>query len=593
MLIGTETHATGRALPIQLVSLAVLASLLCAPALGIAQQIGAPQTGARQAQQLERQLRTEPGALPAISDAPTAAPLPEGAETQIVTVGAVEVVGRDGLPLDAGSGLPVADIEAALAGLSGASPSVADILTAVESLKAILRADGYLFTNVGDPTATPDGRGGVTLTVPVTGVTIIAVDVTSPEGATTETAMFAALERIARPLEGLRNPRLEDLERASLLASDIPGVRRATFVPSPGDKPGELRLSMNVDHEVWDAVIFADNRQAPSLGPGLIGAILTLNSWNEYAATTEVALFNSLGDSDGLDLEERNTVQLTQRGWFGDGTTMVQGRALWSASAPGDELTDLGLTSEELEFELMAEHPLMRTRSLSMWGAAGFTWNNSTSDLDTGSTLSDDTTSEVWARMRLEARDEGGFTAGMIEVRSGLDMFGASTTADTAVSRVGGSGEFTLVRLEVERSQALFDRFSLFGRAAAQFTNDKLLVGDQITAGGGLYGKAYDPSEASGDYGYMVYGELRYDQETMLQGQDVGIQFYAFADYAELKFNGDNVLPQDDLASVGVGVRVNFQQTNLEFEVANPVGPALARNNSKDPRFFFSLIQRF
>lgn len=587
MLIGTETHATGRASPIHLVSLAVLAGVLCAPASAIAQQ-----TGARQAQQIERQLRTEPGALPATPDVPAPAPLPEGAETQIVPVGAVEIVGRDGLPLSAESGLPVADIEAAFAGLPGASPSVADILNAVEALKAILRADGYLFTNVGDPSATPDGRGGVTLTVPVTGVTIIAVDVTSPDGAT-ETAMFKALDRIARPLEGLRNPRLEDLERASLLASDIPGVRRATFVPSPGDKPGELRLSMNVDHEVWDAVIFADNRQAPSLGPGLIGAILTLNSWNEYAATTELALFNSLGDSDGLDLEERNTVQLTQRGWFGEGATMVQGRALWSASAPGDELADLGLSSEELEFELMAEHPLMRTRSLSLWGAAGFTWNNSTSDLDTGSTLSDDTTSEIWARMRLEARDEGGFTAGVIEVRSGLDMLGASTSADTDVSRVGGSGEFTLVRLELERSQALYDRFSLFGRVAAQFTNDKLLVGDQITAGGGLYGKAYDPSELSGDYGYMVYGEVRYDQETSVRGTDVGLQFYAFADYAELKFNGDNALPQDDLSSVGAGVRVNFMQTNLEFEVANPIGPALARNNSKDPRFFFSLIQRF
>jgi hemolysin activation/secretion protein len=286
-------------------------------------------------------------------------------------------------------------------------------------------------------------------------------------------------------------------------------------------------------------------------------------------------------------------VQLTQRGWFGTGATMVEGRALWSASAPGDELTALGLSSEEMELALMAEHPLMRSRSLSIWGAAGFTWNNSISELNTGSTLSDDTTATGWMRLRGLARDEGGYTSGSIEVRNGFDMLGASTAADTAVSRVGGSGDFTMVRLELERSQALFDRFSLLARAAAQFTNDKLLVGDQISAGGGLYGKAYDPSELSGDYGYMVYGELRYDQETTIQGNELGMQFYAFADYAELKFNEDSPLVQSDVASVGVGLRLSYQRTNLELEVANPIGPALARNVSKDPRFFFSLTQRF
>jgi hemolysin activation/secretion protein len=591
MPIGTKTHAGGRASSTHLVSLAALAAMIWAPQ-AMAQQLGVPQTGARQVQDVERRLEQEPGALPAAPEAPVATPLPEGAETQIVDVTAVSVVGRDGTPLRPGSGLPVEDLKSPFAGLAGASPSVADILRTVDAAKALLREQGYLFTNIGDPSVTPDGAGGLLLTVPVSGVTITGIEVTTPDGSENP-AMFAALERIVKQLEGLANPRLEDLERASLLASDIPGVRRATFVPSPGEAPGEMRLSMNVEHREWDAVAFADNRQAPSLGPVLVGAILSLNSWNEYAATTELALFNSLGDSDGLDLDERNTIQLTQRGWFGEGATMVEARGLWSASAPGDELATLGLESQEIEFALMAEHPLIRTRAMSLWGAAGFTWNNSVSELDTGSTLSDDTTSAGWLRMRGLVRDSGGYTGARLEVRSGFDILGASTTDDTDVSRVGGSGEFTLVRLEVERSQALYDRFSLFGRVAAQFTNDKLLVGDQITAGGGLYGKAYDPSEMSGDYGYMVYGEVRYDQETVVRGSDLGMQFYAFADYAELKFNDDNALDQEDLASVGVGVRLSFERTNLELEVANPVGPALARNSSKDPRFFFSLTQRF
>ena len=91
----------------------------------------------------------------------------------------------------------------------------------------------------------------------------------------------------------------------------------------------------------------------------------------------------------------------------------------------------------------------------------------------------------------------------------------------------------------------------------------------------------------------MVYGELRYDQETTVRGARLGMQFYGFADYAELKTNEAAPLPQEDLASVGVGLRLNYERTNLELEIANPIGPALARNNSNNPRFFFSLTQRF
>ncbi|MFT6773473.1 MAG: hemolysin activation/secretion protein [Paracoccaceae bacterium] len=586
MTIGTAMRGKGRISFINAASLAMVA-LILSPNAATAQQ-----TGAQQAADALRRLEQTPAPLAAESAPPAPAPLPEGAD-KVVPVTAIALVGRDGVALGPEDGLPLGALEGILTPLAGASPTVGDIILATEALKARLRGDGFLFTSVSDAAVRGDGNGGATLIVAITGVTIDAVTVTSPDSEDASPAMFAALERIVRPLEGKRNPRLQDLERASLLASDISGVRRATFVPAAGDEAGQLKLFLNVEHHPFDAVLFADNRQSPTLGPVLAGAILSFNSWNSLAGTTELALFNSLGDSDGLDLEERNTVQLTQRVVLGENATMVEARALYSASAPGDELTPLGLTSKELEFGLSVEHPFMRTRSFSVWGAIGGTWTNSTSDLSSGVALSDDTMSVGWARLRALQRDEGGYTTASAELRGGFDVLGASEQGDLTLSRVGSSGEFTALRLSLERSQTLFDRFSLFGRATAQFTNDRLLVGEQITAGGGLYAKAYDPSEQSGDRGYMVYGELRYDQETTIQGEELGMQFYTFADYAELKLLDFNALPHSDLSSMGVGVRLRYDRTNLELEVAAPTGGALARNDSLAPRFYFSLTQRF
>lgn len=584
MAIGTETRALKRSALV----LALSAGLTAGSAPAIAQQ-----SAAQQAADVQQRLQEAPAPLAPQAAAPAPAPLPPGAADQIVPVTSVALVDGDGAPLGAEQGLPLSVMNAAVAPLVGASPSVADIIRATDALKARLREDGYLFTSVSDPMMTPDGEGGVALTIAVAGAVITEVTVTTRDSSGDQPAMFAALEKLVRPLEGKLNPRLADLERASLLASDIPGVRRATFVPAAGDAPGELKLFLNVDHAPYDAVLFADNRQAPSLGPILGGAIFSLNSWNRYAMTTELAVFNSFGDSDGLDLEERNTVQLTQRAIVGEGGTMIEARVLWSASAPGDELSDLGLTSSQVEVSFMAEHPLLRTRALSFWAAAGAGWDNSVSELNGGVTLSDDTVAPVFARLRGVQRDSGGYTSGSVEFRAGMNWLGASKSGDNTLSRTGSSGEFTLVELNFERSQTLFDRFSAFGRVNAQFTNDRLLSSQQIAAGGGLYAKAYDPSEVAGDRGYMVYGELRYDQETVIQGRELGMQLYAFADFAEVRLLDVNAIGQPDLSSAGTGLRLNYARTNLELEVAFPIAGPVARNSSYDPRFFFGLTQRF
>ena len=581
-----------------------VAALLALSALAAptAEAASALPTAAQQLDAVNKILRRAPGALPA-RGGQTAAPIPEGAEKQPAPISAVGFFGRDGKPLGPDQGLPMERLRAETAGLISAGTTAADVIRAHDALKAALREEGFLFTAVGDPQLAPDGAGAYRVAFPVLGVTITEVEVTPPQAPdgeeadapAAEPAVFEQIRRIAAPLAGRTNPTLADLERVSLLATDLPGVRRATFVPAPGDGPGLIKLALNVEFDRWNAVLFADNRQSPSLGPILFGAVASLNAWGPYAATTEISAFNSLGafDGDGLDFSERRTVQLRQRVFFGPDSATAEMTALWSQSEPGDELKPLGLLSEEWSLSAYAEYPMLRTRAFSYWIGAGFEWSNATTEVAGGTLISDDTLAVARLRAHLSQRDQGGYTLASAEARFGLPILGATESDALLPSRIGADASFVSLRLDAERSQRLSDAFSLFGRISAQYAGEPLLSGEQITAGGALFAKAYDPSEASGDYGVMLYAELRHDAEYEIEGESFGLQLYAFADHAELRRHGDPVFGSAGLSSAGAGLRLNYEGAALNLELAQPLSDPLERTGRKDPRFYFSLTQRF
>lgn len=567
------------------------AALCAAASVTLAAAAAAQQSGSDQLRDIERLLRDTPAPLPqeAGEEAP---PIPDAAAAQIVPISSVALIGRDGAPLGPESGLPVEALRAALAGLVGPGTSAADIIRAHDGVKRLLREQGFLFTAVGDARLAPEGDGAA-LTVPVFGITVTKAEAVAPK-AETAPPVLEKINTYLDRLRGMQNPRLADLERVSLLASDLPGVRRATFVPSAGETPGELQLFLNVEFREWNAVLFADNRQTPALGPVLAGGVFSLNSWNGLAATTELSAFNSFnGEIGNFDLEERHTIQLSQKLWLGDDGLMVEGRGLWSRTKPGDELADLGLKSREIQFGALVEYPLLRERALSVWAAGGFEWDRSISEIDGGGELSRDVTSVALARLRFAQRDGTGYTIGTVELRAGLDVLDATDSESVNPSRTGADGTFTSVRLDIEREQQLADGVSLYGRAAAQYSPDPLLANEQISAGGALFSKGYDPSEISADTGVLLYGEIRYDTDVAYETYNVGLQFYGFGDYASLQRNDDTTFDEVDLVSMGAGVRVNFEQTALTLEYAQPMSEPLARTGDKDPRYFFSLSQRF
>jgi hemolysin activation/secretion protein len=120
-----------------------------------------------------------------------------------------------------------------------------------------------------------------------------------------------------------------------------------------------------------------------------------------------------------------------------------------------------------------------------------------------------------------------------------------------------------------------------------------LLAPEQCGYGGRFFGRAFDPSQFTGDSCWEVLGELRFDLPLGV-AQISQAQLYGFADHGELYNRGHlpGVPDWTNGSSVGGGLRLGWEnQFSADLSVAKAVdvGP---RDLRDDWRFFFILAGR-
>jgi hemolysin activation/secretion protein len=179
-----------------------------------------------------------------------------------------------------------------------------------------------------------------------------------------------------------------------------------------------------------------------------------------------------------------------------------------------------------------------------------------------------------------------------IELSHGFDALGASS-ADGPRSRFGASAEFTKLRVDVSRDQALGGNFWLEGQLAGQASADELLSSEEFSLGGTYIGRGYDFSELTGDHGLGGSLELRYGRD--LDGSVLrGFQAYGFYDAGVVWNLGEFETDRETLASAGLGVRLVFeQQVRLNLEYTRALTRAVDEEGEKAQRLFFKLSQGF
>lgn len=460
--------------------------------------------------------------------------------------------------------------------------SLADIYTVAERITAKYRADGYVLSRAVVPAQTiSDG------TVRITVVEGFVSNVIFQGEPNWLHQTYAEKIKASRPL------RFSDLERYLLLMNDVPGtVARGVFAPSR-DVPGGSDLTVVLDRKPVDGFVGMDNRGTRFSGPF---QILTGLGFNDVTGMGErVTLrYITATQTDELRYGEFGAdVPISTEG------TRFQLIASRSNTHSGYTLKPLDVKGYGTTVTGRVTHPLIRSRerNLSLFGS--FTARDSEQEI-LGTENFDDRLRIVRVGASYDFIDSWrGITLIAVEVSQGLDAFGARETGSSNLSRAQGRSDFTKVTLDVSRLQNIVGNLNLFLAFSAQKTpNQPLLASEEFGLGGAQFGRAYDPSELTGDDGWAARAELQYNDPIPFE-LIRGYQLYAFYDGGVVYNHDAGSERSESLASAGVGTRFNLtDQISGYVELAVPLtrgvqGVSTEPDEQDDPRIFFSLVARF
>jgi len=474
----------------------------------------------------------------------------------------------------------------------GQEISLADVYGVAGDVSNLYLADGFILSFAIVPPQTI--RGGIVRIKVVEGyVSEILVEgpaansifADSP-GQTPHDLVIAYAEKITSegPL------RLKDLEKYILLAGDLPGVTaKGVLTPSP-DVPGASNLVMLVEFDRANAFMSADNRGTRFVGPYQLGTGLNLNSVAGLYEQVGVQLVRA---SEHRELRFGSGTYQHQLGTEGTKLNLSVGRTF---SEPGFTLKDFGLKSFTTTFSAGIYHPWMRSRSENLSTTLEFDFRNTKTDIFKAPLAED----------RLRVFRIGGVYDFVDSLRGinlvglkysqGVDILHSKISGSELLSRENGHSDFGAARLDLSRLQAVLPALTILGTATGQYAFSQLLASEEFSLGGERFGRAYDPSEITGDHGAAAKLELQYG----ISGDGPifnGLQIYGYYDIGAVwhRLKPNQGSSRESLASTGLGVRLNLADNVSGYvEVAKPLTlPVSARGASGEKwRPFFSIAVR-
>lgn len=458
----------------------------------------------------------------------------------------------------------------------GKTLSLADLYKIADAVTAKYRDDGYILSQAYVPAQTIDD--GVARIAVVEGY----VDQVRFKGEIK--GRQGLFDQYRDKIEASRPLSLSVLERYLLLMGDLAGVKvRSLFEPSP-TTPGASTLIVILENKPVDAQIGLDNRGTASLGPVELNVNGALNDGLRLYERTDLALVMTPQDSNALQyyrLEHAETLD-------SEGTKLSVA-ATYVKTNPGDTLAPLDVQGNDGSASVTLSHPFIRSRQQNLYGSVNFTYRNTTTD-ELGVKTADDRIRSVAISGSYDFSDAWrGVTQLRTTLDNGLSIFGATPNDNPLASRTRGKTDFTKVEFYASRLQQLLGRWSALAQATGQVSADPLLAPEQFAIGGEPFGRAYDPSEITGDSG--VAGSLEVDYSPPISPAFVkGAQLFGFYGIGEVFNRIPTIGNQGDFsaASAGFGFRLKItDHLTAAADVDKPLTRAPAVNGNKGWRAFF------
>ncbi len=471
--------------------------------------------------------------------------------------------------------LPQATLRAALSPLQGGPVTLGEIETARLAVLQAYRAAGMPYVAVAARLA-PLPDGFAELQLQVTEGFIAEVTLDGEAGPATRQAM-----RFLQGLQGERPLRHAALERALLLASDIPGLTaQGVLRPLPGE-PGALQLVVRLARRPVSGFLNLDNRGYRLTGAWQALLLAQLNSFTRFGERTEFAALQS--DANG-----QSFIQVTEEAFLGGSGLRWRAWAGAGRAAPGSELAAIGYAGQTRVAGIGLAYPLVRSRpaTVTLSGALDAFESVVEARLAPGMPRERQSRDAVRAfrfGVELAAQDAvlawapaAASTIATLRLHQGIEAFGASEGSSGTTARAGSDFGFRRVTLEAARLQPLLVPgdgwlISVQGQAGAQWTDDILPPAEKFYLGGTRLGRGFYAGQVTGDRALAGSVELQAGRQFRLDlgtGETLGIgaQLYLFRDEGRSWDNGPGGIERA-VASWGGGLRLQFEESvQLDLE---------------------------
>lgn len=298
--------------------------------------------------------------------------------------------------------------------------------------------------------------------------------------------MVSAQQETGKPLN------TDDLDRALLLANDLPGVN-ATGALAPGQQEGQTDLILKLTDEArLTGDVLVDNTGSRSTGAERLSASLELNSPLGRGDRVSANWIHTEGSDYG---RVALNIPVGANGW----------RAGVSASRldyelVGSEFATLNAEGSSENLGLEASYPVIRSRLKNLYLAVNYDhkkYHNQTTTTETRYSM-DDLSLGLYGNLFDNLGGGGANSASVFLVSGSRDNDVGVTDAD-----------FTKLRYSLVRQQVLTSDWSLTASLSGQISGDGLDSSEKFYLGGAYGVRAYPTSEGGGDSGVLLGLEVR------------------------------------------------------------------------------------
>lgn len=556
----------------------IAAAVSCSSALAWGQTL--PNAGSILNQTAPRDTRPAPpggaGSLPATPPpAPSPAPSPIGGVGPTFVLQGITLKGNDTIPTD--------ELLAPVLDKIGTEIGFAGIEAIAARLTKVYRDHGYVLAQVVVP-AQDVSSGNVELSVLEGRVGHVRLDVAAG------TPIHEDLLRARVAQIPLGQPLQQGvLERTMLLLSDLPGIQVTSAIEA-GEEPGTVDLTIGVTPvKRWTFAVDLDNFGTEPSGEWRLGALARLNSPFMIGDNLDLRL---LGSERGDTLYGRIGYEAPINA---EGTRV--GVAVSRLNyALGKEFASLDAQGEATVVDFTLTHPLVRTRNQSLLARVNIEYRDLIDNIGVADLHNPRSLVEGSVGLSYESRDGllgGGFNSADVELLIGNLHFRSAAAEELDASALGRNTQGNEVRATffANRLNAVTDRVSVFVGVSGQWAATTLDSSSRFLLGGPHAVRAYSPSEALVDEGFVATVEARYAISSKAS-------VFGFFDFGTGWYNA-NPRPQQGANMItrsGAGIGAFWAAPggfSLQGTLAWRTTGSDTTGDDKLPRFYMQLTKTF